>query len=63
MSNPLRYANVSITLLAAVLFLVWSLLIAGCATQKEAGTIPAKDAAVAAKAERGITGESLRCIS
>lgn len=63
MSNPLRYANASITLLAAVLFLAWSLLTAGCATQKEAGTIPTKDAAVAAKAERGITGESLRCIS
>ncbi|MBI5308009.1 MAG: cytochrome c3 family protein [Planctomycetes bacterium] len=63
MLNPLRYANTSITFFAAVLLLAWSLLTAGCTTQKEVATIPSKEAAAAVKTERGITGESLRCIS
>ena len=63
MLNPLRYANTSITFFAAVLFLAWPLLTAGCATQKEAAAIPANETAAAPKTERGITGESLRCIS
>lgn len=63
MLNPLRYANTSITFFAAVLLLVWSFLAAGCATQKEAATIPANETDAAPKTERGITGESLRCIS
>ncbi len=63
MLNPLRHENTSIPFFAAVLLLAWPFLTAGCATQKEATAIPAKETAVAANAERGITGESLRCIT